>query len=298
MRESRLGARSTNTYFFDFDLSLVWAFDTWILHALASGPFAFDPSRIYVKPFLPEVVFWQGHAPKQPTLQDTPAPPAGDNDDGLQDIGAQLGDGEELVHVLEELLENEDVAAEFEHAGPAALQAERRPMVSRRPYHGASGPSQGASARSGAAGDGAHTSPAAGLPAVVVAATPAAPPPPPPPDALEARPGGEPDPTVGARGERRHPGRRKDKVWRYSRLAHPLGLGPDGDHCIRLVVDPLASLNGCRAICGFHEDCSLSRTLYPGPRSGQGRPMAYLWAWLPCANEGHIATSLQQIALC
>lgn len=75
----------------------------------------------------------------------------------------------------------------------------------------------------------------------------------------------------------------------YPRLYHP----SNPNSFIRLVLQPDRGLSDMKAFCGCHENCTLTRTLKPGRRAGQGRPSGLLWAWLGTAPN-HICKTTHQ----
>jgi hypothetical protein len=210
----------------------------------------FKPNRVFARPFLPSFEFWRvGDASDTSDV-------GGDREGPVIDTSGIM---DELKNISD-LLAHDDVAEECELVGGIST-ADKRPLRKRR------APVGSASGSSSLPPSGSRAEPA-GPP------EPAAPPPPLPPPAPVAdaapprkRRGGG----VAGDVERHDP---------YPRLYHLV----ETDSYIRF-VDRGEGLRDFKAFCNRHEGCTMTKTLKPGVKAGQGRPLGLMWAWFSHAHE-------------
>jgi hypothetical protein len=68
----------------------------------------------------------------------------------------------------------------------------------------------------------------------------------------------------------------------YPRFYHPTkSAGPCGEHFVRVVENP----GDLKGFCGWHDGCTLTRSLVNGAASRcRGRPAGLIWAWMDAAD--------------
>ena len=285
LRVERDGLRWLSPWvaFRDFDFADRWSLEVWLLRGSSLHVHGqFIPAEVQAKPYLPPIVFWEGSGQQQPL----PLPPADlDDDDPRWHEDAEVQN--DRLAQLGDLLADADAAADFEREGAQPPPRKRYrsniggPIA--RPAHAprASAPDQAGDALGVAAGEPAVAAACLAPPVAEVALVPAA--------SSSSGSGGIPSaaavnapPSPPASGMRAPVGRRRT-VDVYPQLVHTTPRGPHGSHHIRLVDNQVLEHLDMRAICGFHQGCSLSRTCIASHNRsnlGRGRPLALLWCFL------------------